>query len=93
MEKTLQSDNVTFTIIVEQTNDGYFADCRELQGCYAEGGTYEEVMQNIKEVIELHVEDRVSHGDVNVLTEAKNQVSVTTFSLPIQLHVTKATAV
>jgi predicted RNase H-like HicB family nuclease len=87
MEKTLHANNVIFTIIVEQSNDGYFAECRELQGCYAQGDSYEEVMSNIKEVVELHVDDHVKRGDVSVLSDLTNQVSLTTFSLPI--HVTK----
>ena len=91
MEKTLQTNNVTFTIIVEQSVDGYFAECRELQGCYAQGDTYEEVMQNIKEVIELHIEDRVERGDTSVIREVAPQVSLTTFSLPV--HVTKTSSI
>ena len=47
-----------FSILVEQDKDGFVASCPELQGCYAQGATYEEVMKNIKNVIELHLDDR-----------------------------------
>jgi predicted RNase H-like HicB family nuclease len=93
MEKTLQSNNVTFTIIVEQSPDGYFAECRELQGCYAEGATYEEVMANIKEVVELHIEDRIERGDRSVLSDTANQVSLTTFSVPVAAYVTETNTI
>lgn len=49
-----------FSIIIEQDENGYFAFCPELQGCYGQGGTYEEAMQNIKDAVKLHIEDRVA---------------------------------
>lgn len=52
-----------FSVIVEKDNDGYFASCNELQGCYTQGETYEEVINNIKDAISLHVEDRVESGE------------------------------
>lgn len=59
--KSLRDKNLTFSIAIEKDSHGYFAKCIELQGCYAQGDTYEEVMKNIKEVIELHIEDRIIH--------------------------------
>lgn len=47
-----------FTIVVEKDEDGYMAYCPQLQGCYAQGDSYEEVMVNIEDAIKLHVEDR-----------------------------------
>lgn len=49
-----------FSIIIEQDDDGYFVRCPELQGCYSQGGTYEEAMKNIKDAIKLHVQDRIA---------------------------------
>ncbi len=48
-----------FSVIVEKDKDGYFAFCPELQGCYTQGDTYEEVLVNIKDAICLHIEDRI----------------------------------
>ena len=72
---------------MEKDNDGYFAECRELQGCYTAGKTYEEVMKNIKEVIELHLVDRRERGDLAVELENQNDVSLTTFSLSVPQYV------
>ena len=47
-----------FPIVIERDRDGYVATCPDLQGCYTQGKTYEEVAENIKEVIALHLEDR-----------------------------------
>jgi len=52
-----------FSVVIEKDIDGYFAFCPELQGCYTQGDTYEEVLENIKDVIRLHVEDRVESGE------------------------------
>lgn len=52
-----------FTVVIEQDNEGYFAFCPELQGCYTQGDTYEEAVRNIKDAIRLHVEDRLESGE------------------------------
>ncbi len=52
-----------FSVVVEKDKDGYFAFCPELQGCYTQGDSYEEVMENIKDAIRLHVEDRIENGE------------------------------
>jgi predicted RNase H-like HicB family nuclease len=50
-------------IIVENDEDGYFVDCPALQGCYSQGVTYEEAIANIKDAIQLHLEDRQARGE------------------------------
>ncbi len=55
--------NYRFSVIVEKDEDGYFAKCNELQGCYTQGETYEEAIENIKDAIALHVEDRIESGE------------------------------
>ncbi|CAN5353893.1 hypothetical protein BH20ACI1_BH20ACI1_17940 [soil metagenome] len=55
--------NYRFSVVVEKDEDGYFAKCNELQGCYTQGDTYEEVIENIKDAIALHVEDRIESGE------------------------------
>lgn len=51
-----------FSVVIEKDKDGYFAFCPALQGCYTQGDSYEEVMENIKDAIRLHVEDRIENG-------------------------------
>ena len=51
--------NYRFSVVVEKDREGYFASCPELQGCYTQGETYEKVLENIKDAIRLHVEDRL----------------------------------
>ncbi len=52
-----------FSVIIEKDSNGYFAFCPELQGCYTQGDTYEEVLENIKDAIHLHIEDRIERGE------------------------------
>ena len=52
-----------FSVVVEKDNEGYFALCPELQGCYTQGATYEKVLENIRDAIQLHVEDRLEAGE------------------------------
>jgi len=52
-----------FPVIVEKDQEGFFAFCPEIQGCYSQGNTYEEVLENIKDAIRLHLEDRLADGE------------------------------
>jgi len=55
--------NYRFSVVIERDEEGYFAFCPELQGCYTQGESYEEALENIKEAIRLHVEDRLKAGE------------------------------
>ena len=87
MKKDIKNKNLIFSVIVEKDKDGYFAECRGLQGCYTQGKTYEEVMKNIREVIGLHIEDRIERGDFIASSSGQSDVSLTTFSLAVPCHV------
>lgn len=52
-----------FSVVIEKDSDGYFASCPELQGCYTQGDTYEETLENIRDAIRLHIEDRIESGE------------------------------
>jgi predicted RNase H-like HicB family nuclease len=52
-----------------------WSKCSSLPGCYSQGETVKEALQNIKEAIELHVESTIAHGE-----EAPDE-----FSEPIQV--------
>jgi len=49
--------------VIEKDAEGYFAFCPELQGCYSQGDSYEEVLENIRDAIRLHIEDRLESGE------------------------------
>jgi len=52
-----------FQVIVEQDERGYFvAECPALRARYAQGETYEEAIQNIKDVISMCLEELKAQG-------------------------------
>jgi len=65
-----------FSAVIEHDKDGYFAFCPELQGCYSQGDTYEEALQNIKDAIRLHLEDRIANNED--IPEAVDSISLST---------------
>jgi predicted RNase H-like HicB family nuclease len=44
------------SVIIEKDEDGYYAYCPELDGCHSQGDTLDEVMENIREAVDLYVE-------------------------------------
>jgi len=56
-----------FNVIIEQDEDGiYVAQVPEIQGCHTQGKTMEEVIERIKEAIEVCLE-----GDKEEITPMK----------------------
>ncbi len=54
---------LNYRVIIEQDEDGvYVASVPSLQGCYTQGDTYEEVLERIKEAIELSLDARREKG-------------------------------
>ena len=70
-----------FPILIEKDEDGYYATCPTLEGCSTCGDTYEETISNIKEAIELYVEDCISDGELVI---QKNFISLSFIDLPVK---------
>ena len=52
------SANREFYVLIEQDEDGYYVgEVPQLKGCYSQGKTIDELMHNIREVIELCLEE------------------------------------
>jgi predicted RNase H-like HicB family nuclease len=53
-----------FKVFLEPDEDGgYVVVCPSLQGCYSQGETVEEALVNIREAIELCLEDLRERGE------------------------------
>lgn len=70
--------NYIVPVVMEKDADGYFANCPSLQGCFTQGETYEETLANIRDAIELHIQDRVACGEA---IDLSTSVSVTTLEV------------
>jgi predicted RNase H-like HicB family nuclease len=63
MGKGMPMTTYRFQIVIEQDEDGFFiADVPALTGCHTQGKTFEEVMQNIREVIRMCVQELREDG-------------------------------
>jgi predicted RNase H-like HicB family nuclease len=48
-----------FYVVIERDEDGYYVgEVPQLKACYSQGETIDELMNNIKEVIELCLEEK-----------------------------------
>ena len=70
-----------FSVIIEQDKQGFVAECLNLQGCYTQGKTYEEVVKNIKDAIKLHLADRVAKREK--LNTPERSFSLSNFEIAI----------
>ena len=53
-----------YTVVVEAGEDGYLVvHCPALQGCWSQGRTRAEAMDNIREAIELCLESLADNGE------------------------------
>jgi predicted RNase H-like HicB family nuclease len=50
-------------ILIPDQSGGYVVEVPSLPGCYSQGETVEEAMENIKEAIALHIEDMLEAGE------------------------------
>ncbi len=68
-------------VVLEKSDDGYFVYCPSLQGCYSQGETYEEAVENIRDAIKLHLEDRIATGEA---TPSAQSISVTSLEVALE---------
>ncbi len=80
MEYNTAVKRFTLPVIIEGDSGGYFVSCPPLQGCYSQGDTYEEALENIKDAIRLHIEDRLA--DAEEIPEPKS-ISLSTVEIAV----------
>jgi len=62
--------------VIEKDDDGYFAYCPQLQGCYTQGETYEEALANLRDAMKLHIQDRVAEEESIPTSDQVNLTSI-----------------
>ena len=55
--------NLPIVIEYDAKEKIYLAECPVLPGCYTDGETYEAVVTNIRDAIQLMIESRLAVGD------------------------------
>lgn len=60
----VEIDSTGYTVILKQEPDGgYVAHAPALPGCVSQGDTREEALANIREAVQLYIEDCIEAGD------------------------------
>lgn len=58
MKKAISKPVLEYTAVFQEENDGQFSVwVPDLPGCASQGDTFEEALGNIREAIELYIED------------------------------------
>ncbi len=65
-----------FAAVIEKDEDGYYAWCPELQGCYTSGDSFEEARANLQDAICLHIEDRIADGEEIRIPQSINLTTI-----------------
>ncbi|WP_457571438.1 type II toxin-antitoxin system HicB family antitoxin [Desulfovulcanus sp.] len=63
-----------FTAIIERDGDWYIAYCAEIPGANGQGKTKEECLENLREAIELILEERRQDSLVGIPPEAQQEL-------------------
>lgn len=50
-------------ILIPDETGGYVVEVPSLPGCYSQGESVEEALENIREAIDLHIEDILASGE------------------------------
>jgi len=51
-------------VIIEPLDEGgYYAECPILPGCHVEGKTYLDALENLEDIIRLHIEGRLEFNE------------------------------
>jgi predicted RNase H-like HicB family nuclease len=62
--------------IIEKDDDGYFAYCPQIQGCYVQGDSYEEAVDNLRDAMKLHIDDRLAQNESIPSSDLINFISI-----------------
>lgn len=65
-----------FTVHVHHEDDGHWAEVAELPGCFASGGTLDELREALEEAISLYLHDRTEAGRLTPMEVDEMRVSL-----------------
>jgi predicted RNase H-like HicB family nuclease len=62
-------------VIIHYDDQGiYWGECAELPGCFSQGGTPDELMENMKEAVELYLEGTETQPTADEISEIRELV-------------------
>ncbi|MEN6442444.1 MAG: hypothetical protein ABFC71_01655 [Methanoregula sp.] len=79
-KETVRYAQFPFFVVIKKDEDGDTAFCPELQGCYVQGETDEEVLDNIRDTLRLPLDDRIESKEKIPRAQL---INVTTVDVPV----------
>lgn len=73
-------DDYRFSVVIGRNGNGWVAVCPEFENCEAHGESYEQALANIREAIQVRIEDCL--GDDEEIPQAET-VNFTTLRLSL----------
>ena len=71
-------------VVIEQDEDGvYVAECPALLGCYSQGETFEEALDNVREVIQICLREAEDEGRA-IETRYPEVIGIKTLDVTVQ---------
>lgn len=75
----------TYPVVIESCEEGgFFAKCTSFQGCHAEGDTYGEVIDNIREVISAYIS--IHKNSLSLKSNSIGLESKIRFRIPVPVN-------
>jgi predicted RNase H-like HicB family nuclease len=63
-----------YIVLIHKENDSCWGECPELPGCYSQGNTPEDLMENMKEAIGLYLDEAAPEERLPVIHEVRELV-------------------
>jgi predicted RNase H-like HicB family nuclease len=65
---------VKYVVLIHKENDRYWGECPELPGCFSQGDTPEDLMENMREAITLYLDGTNSDEHLSSVLEVRELV-------------------
>jgi len=76
-----KSRKITLPVIVEKDEDGFYVvECPLLKGCYSQGETLDEALKNIREVIDMCLEEESEDEVSDIANIQESSPTLLTYS-------------
>lgn len=72
---------------VHKEGDGFWAQCLELEGCITEADTFEELYENMREALNLYVEEPENSKDLAAFPDESIRPTKTIIEVPLDPQV------
>ena len=69
-------------ICSKQENGSYFAICPEIKGCFTQGDSYEQAVENLKELVEITIKEDLTKEELHEFAQSTVKI-FSEFEIPV----------